>query len=573
MFSLCYRSRLSLAFNLRFQSFSSSSSISSGLSSSVDLRFVRDNVDVIQRNIIQRKSAGDAHAVVALYESYGTLQRKVDALRHQKKVIASSSSQLGKKEKGGSTSNSMETTPVTSSSSYTSLIEEGRRIKMEIAEAEAELAACKVMLESKAKELPCSTHVDAPIGPESNAKEILRYGRMRKSEGFKLRDHIELCKMLGIAEFDSTTSNIAGSGFVTLLDDGVELELAIIQWALSRLRTEGFKIALPPDLALSSLVESCGFNPRPSATSDGGKGGGGAQHAAQSQIYSVEGTGLCLIGTGEIPLAGMHAGQLLSLQNHSAAKRFTLLYAAFSHCFRHEAGGGGAASRGLYRLHQFSKVEMFVFNAPHAQPGGTEDVKEALKILDSVQTPELKDSLCSLPKLSSSSSSSSSTSGSVRSTTTTSSSYVSHKSSDALLCKLVDIQVMLMKELGLSFRVLDMPTEELGSAAHRKVDVEAWMPGRAGGSFGEVSSASNCLDYQSRRLNCRFRPFEGNSSGETATASSAPTRFMHTLNATGAAVPRLILSILETHQREDGSVSIPKALQPFMGGKTEIKVK
>lgn len=567
MFSLCYRSRLSLALKIRFRS---SSSISSGLSSSVDLRFVRDNVDVIQRNIIQRKSAGDAHAVVALYESYGTLQRKVDALRHQKKVIASSSSQMGKKEKGGSTSNSVVSTPVTSSSSSISLIEEGRRIKMEIAEAEAELAAFKVMLESKAKELPCSTHVDAPIGPESNAKEILRYGPMRKSEGFKLRDHIELCKMLGIAEFDSTTTNIAGSGFVTLLDDGVELELAIIQWALSRLRTEGFKIALPPDLALSSLVESCGFNPRPSATADGGKGAG-AQHAAQSQIYSVEGTGLCLIGTGEIPLAGMHAGQLLSLHNHSAAKRFPLLYAAFSHCFRHEAGGGGAASRGLYRLHQFSKVEMFVFNAPHAQPGGTEDVKEALKILDSVQTPELKDSLCSLPKLSSSSSSS--TSGSVRSTTTTSSSYVSHKSSDALLCKLVDIQVMLMKELGLSFRVLDMPTEELGSAAHRKVDVEAWMPGRAGGSFGEVSSASNCLDYQSRRLHCRFRPFEGNSSGETATASSAPTRFMHTLNATGAAVPRLILSILETHQREDGSVSIPKALQPFMGGKTEIKVK
>jgi seryl-tRNA synthetase len=136
-----------------------------------------------------------------------------------------------------------------------------------------------------------------------------------------------------------------------------------------------------------------------------------------------------------------------------------------------------------------------------------------------------------------------------------------------------------MMELGLSFRVLDMPTEELGSAAHRKVDIEAWMPGRGGnGSFGEVSSASNCIDYQSRRLNCKFKPVEGISSEGTTTTTTttttgASTRFVHTLNATGAAVPRLILSILETYQREDGSVEIPLVLQPFMGGKIEINVK
>jgi len=291
---------------------------------------------------------------------------------------------------------------------------------------------------------------------------------------------------------------------------------------------------------------------------------------APSQIYSVEGTGLCLIGTGEIPLAGMHAGQLLTSHHHprplhhgNAAKRFPLLYAAFSHCFRHEAGGGGAASRGLYRLHQFSKVEMFAFVAPHTLPGGVEDLNEAQSILEMVQASELKDALCRLPQPSSSSSLSPSTSSPLPPNS-------SHKSSDAMLCRLVDIQVKLMKELGLSFRVLDMPTEELGSAAHRKVDVEAWMPGRAGGSFGEVSSASNCIDYQARRLNCRFRPLDGSSS-EAAPSSS--TRFVHTLNATGAAVPRLILSILETYQREDGSVEVPRALQKYMGGKTEIRVK
>lgn len=562
------RSRLHFAFLLsKARSFSSNSS---GLSSSVDLRFVRDNVDLVHRNIALRKSAGNAHAVVTLYESYGALQRKVDALRHQKKVVAASASSLkgvvGKKDK---------TTSPTSNSSP-SFIEEGRRVKAEIAEAEAELAMCKIQLEAKAKELPCLSHIDAPIGPEANAREIMRHGPMRKSEGFKLRDHVELCKILGIAEFDSTTSSISGSGFVTLLDDGVELELAIVQWALSRLRNEGFTIALPPDLALSSLVEACGFNPRPAdinsrsntASAAVAAVGEGGAHLAPSQIYSVEGTGLCLIGTGEIPLAGMHAGQLLSshhprpLHHGKAAKRFPLLYAAFSHCFRHEAGGGGAASRGLYRLHQFSKVEMFAFTAPHTLPGGVEDVNEAQSILDMVQASELKDALCRLPQPSSSSLS-----------PTTSSPLPpnsSHKSSDAMLCRLVDIQVKLMKELGLSFRVLDMPTEELGSAAHRKVDVEAWMPGRAGGSFGEVSSASNCIDYQARRLNCRFRPLDGSSS-EAAPSSS--TRFVHTLNATGAAVPRLILSILETYQREDGSVEVPKALQPYMGGKTEIRVK
>jgi seryl-tRNA synthetase len=559
-------SRLSSAlyfYKNSFQSFSTNS-IASGLNSAVDLRFVRDNIDLIHKNTLQRKSAGDAHAVVALYESYGALQRKVDALRHRRKSLASSSSV-------SKSSSSSSLLPLDNHS----FIEEGRKVKAEIITAETELAACKIELEKRAKELPNLSHEDAPIGPEDNAKEIFRFGSLRKSEGYKLRDHIELCKMLGIADFDTTTSSIAGSGFVTLLNDGVELELAIIQWALSRLRNEGFTIALPPDLALSSLVEACGFNPRHSTSSSTSSSNtssssrsntsntDGVLNSVSSQIYSIEGSNLCLIGTGEIPLAGIHSGQLLSQR----AVRFPLLYAAFSHCFRHEAGGGGSASRGLYRLHQFSKVEMFAFTAPHKIPHGNDDILEARLILEKVQTKELIDTLCPLTQHSLPLSSISSTM------------HVSHKASDALLCRLVDIQVKLMKELGLSFRVLDMPTEELGSAAHRKVDIEAWMPGRGGnGSFGEVSSASNCIDYQSRRLNCKFKPVEGISSEGTTTTTTttttgASTRFVHTLNATGAAVPRLILSILETYQREDGSVEIPLVLQPFMGGKKEIKVK
>jgi seryl-tRNA synthetase len=179
-------------------------------------------------------------------------------------------------------------------------------------------------------------------------------------------------------------------------------------------------------------------------------------------------------------------------------------YAAFGHCFRTEAGAAGAQTRGLYRLHQFSKVELFVLSTP--------------------------------------------------------------EQSEEIHQQLLDFEVSLYTELGFHFRVLDMNACDLGAPAYRKFDVEAWMPGM--GRFGEISSASNCTDYQARRLNIRYRPTSGQQA--SAAAGKAPLRHVHTLNATACAVPRMIIALLETHQQADGSVIVPEALRPFLGGMSVI---
>uniref|UniRef100_M8BPS6 serine--tRNA ligase n=1 Tax=Aegilops tauschii TaxID=37682 RepID=M8BPS6_AEGTA len=224
-------------------------------------------------------------------------------------------------------------------------------------------------------------------------------------------------------------------------------------------------------------------------------------------VYSIDNSDQCLIGTAEIPVGGIHMNSIL------VDSDLPLKYVAYSHCFRTEAGAAGAATRGLYRVHQFSKVEMFIFCRP--------------------------------------------------------------EESDKYHEELITIEENLYASLGLHFKyfliflTLDMATGDLGAPAYRKYDIEAWMPGLD--RYGEISSASNCTDYQSRRLGIRFRPAPlepppSTNSKKGKGGSSGPTQFVHTLNATAVAVPRLIISILENFQQEDGMVVIPEPLRPFMGG-------
>ena len=234
-------------------------------------------------------------------------------------------------------------------------------------------------------------------------------------------------------------------------------------------------------------MEKCGFQPRGEST----------------QIYSVAGTDLCLTGTAEIPLGGVFMDQILD------EKDLPKKMVGFGHCFRTEAGAAGLAGKGLYRVHQFSKVEMFV-----------------------VCTPE---------------------------------------QSEAMHAELLELEKDLFGSLGLHFKVLDMPSEDLGSPAYRKFDLEAWMPGLE--RYGEISSASNCTDFQSRRLNIRFRPAaagEAEDGGKKKKGDNRRTVFAHTLNATAMAVPRMILAILENFQREDGTVAVPEALRPYIPGRPEV---
>ncbi|KAG9076866.1 Serine--tRNA ligase, mitochondrial [Ceratobasidium sp. 370] len=270
----------------------------------------------------------------------------------------------------------------------------------------------------------------------------------------------------------------------------------------------GFEPAIAPDVVKRDIADRCGFVPR-----DGGPLHEGAAESVPEQIYGVQSHhgptegGLVLAGTAEIPLAALHAN---ALYNPQELPRRTV---AVGHAFRAEAGARGRDTRGLYRVHQFTKVELF-----------------------SVTTGETRQQHAS-PE-------------------------VQEKASDRELEYLRNLQIELYENLGLTFRVLEMPTEELGASAHRKYDIEAWMPGR--GAWGEISSASNCTDFQARRLHIRHRP-----PSESATG---PLPYAHTLNGTAAAIPRLVIALLENGVRFGGggeveSVVLPEVLKRhWVGG-------
>lgn len=367
------------------------------------------------------------------------------------------------------------------------LIEQGKSLKERLASLEEDLVRLTDELQQEAQCIPNMSHPDVPIGEEDSSVVRKMVGSQCEF-GFLVKDHLELGKELDLFDFDAA-AEVSGSKFYYLKNEAVLLEMALINWTLSEVTKRGFTPLTTPEIVRSSVVEKCGFQPR----------------AENTQVYSIVGADQCLIGTAEIPLGGLHMDSILSESS------LPLKYVAHSHCFRTEAGAAGASTRGLYRVHQFSKVEMFVLCRP--------------------------------------------------------------EDSDAYLDELIGIEEELFASLGFHFKTLDMASTDLGAPAFRKFDVEAWMPGL--GRYGEISSASNCTDYQSRRLGIRFRPSSGSLSPTTnqKKGKNTPTQFVHTLNATACAVPRMIICLLENYQQEDGSVIIPDPLRPFMGGLDRIRYK
>lgn len=396
--------------------------------------------------------------MVSLYDQFVQLSKNVDGLRKQRNQNAAVMKQAGKMKP----------------EERAVCIADGKKLKVQLAELEAKLVEVEQSLDMEAARIPNMTHPDVPIGNEENANLISLIGAKRDfdKEGFACVPHLQLADALDLVDFENA-ARVSGNKFYYLRNDGALLELALINWAMTQAAAAGFTVMTTPDVARESVVASCGFQPRGEA----------------SQVYRVENSDLCLIGTAEIPLGGYYSNQIVD------KGQLPIKMAAFSHCFRKEVGAAGSTTRGLYRVHQFSKVEMFVI----AHPDESNEIHEELRQLEQG----------------------------------------------------------MYESLGLHFQVLDMPTADLGNPAYRKYDIEAWMPGRE--SYGEISSASNCTDYQARRLNIRYRETQGDN------------RFVHTLNATACAVPRMIIAILETHQQRDGSIRIPEPLRPFMGGKEEIK--
>ena len=354
-------------------------------------------------------------------------------------------------------------------------IEKGRELRQQKDAAQKEHDALDEQIAEIQALIPNMTHPDVPIGGEDGYTELSQGKTPRNVFDFDPLDHLELGEKHDLFDFESG-ARVAGAGFYFLKNAAVRLDLALQQFAISFLSEKGFTPVATPDLALTSVLHGTGFNPR----------------GPETQIYSIENTELNLVATAEITLGGMMADQVLQLED------LPIKLCGLSHCFRTEAGAAGRASKGLYRVHQFTKVEMFAFTAP--------DQSDLI-----------------------------------------------HEEMKALECELFDC-------LEVPYRVIDTASGDLGGPAYRKYDLEAWMPGRAmprsadGGEWGEVTSTSNCTDYQARRLNIRYKRL-----------GQKGTEFVHTLNGTAVATGRAMIAILENHQRSDGSVCVPKALQPWMG--------
>ena len=416
----------------------------------LDYKFIKDNLAAVKQNIINRNMTADADKVVELYDKRTELVTKLQSLQQKRNENANAMKQKLDPEK------------------RQELISAGKTIKEEISKIESESKNVESELEEAARKIPNMVHPQAPIGKlDTENLEVKKVGTPRKFD-FEPKDHVELGESLDIIDFDRGTK-VSGPKFYYLKNEAVFLEQALIMYALNTLRKHNFKLFITPDVAKEEVLKGIGFNPR----------------GNESNVYSIEEEGTCLVATAEITLGGYHQDEIINKD------QLPLLYGGLSHCFRREAGAAGQFSKGLYRVHQFDKVEMFAYSTP--------------------------------------------------------------EQSDEIHEKLRQIEEEIFTGLGLPFHVVDTCTGDLGAPAYRKWDLEAWMPGRNGGEYGEVTSTSNCTDYQARRLNIKYKDDDGKN------------KYVHTLNGTAIAVGRAMLAILENYQNADGSVTIPEVLVPYCG--------
>ena len=423
----------------------------------IDYRELRARRDEIAKNIADRNMKVDVDEAIALQDKRSELMKSAEELRAARNNNAA--------RMKGKMDNEVRQI----------LIAEGRDIKDRIAAVESELEEIDKAFIAIVRQIPNYAHPDAPVGKEDKDNTAIKYVGKPPVFGFKALDHVQLGEKLDLIDFETGTK-VSGPKFYYLKNEAVLLQMALENYAMNIVLKHGFTPMITPDVAKEEILEGIGFNPR----------------GAESNIYTVEGTGTALVGTAEITLGGYYSGETLD------KSALPIKMTGLSHCFRREAGAAGQFSKGLYRVHQFSKLEMFIICLP--------------------------------------------------------------EQSDAFHDELLAIEEEIFSGLGLAYRVVDTCTGDLGAPAYRKFDIEAWMPGRGEeGEYGEVTSTSNCTDYQSRNLNVRYKDDDGKS------------KFVHMLNGTAVALSRAVVAVLENYQREDGSIEIPAALVPYMGGIKEIR--
>ena len=407
----------------------------------IDIEKIRQNAKAVIKAVARKGYKLDAEAILSLDETRRELIQEIEVLRKEANEIA---------DKGKDTS--------------TQDRERGRHLKEQVRVKEDELEGVEKQLNERLLEIPNLPFDDVPDGKDESDNKVIRSWGKPPKFSFKPKNHLELSEALDIVDFKAG-AKVSGSQFYFLKNEGVLLELALTRYALDVLIEDGFIPMTTPDLARERFYLGTGYNPK----------------GEEAQIYEIEGEDLGLIATAEVALAGYHADEIIEEKN------LPLKYAGYSHCFRKEAGAYGKYSKGLYRVHHFTKVEMFTLVHPDNSASMLED--------------------------------------------------------------LLAIEEKIYQGLEIPYQVVEMSAGDLGAQAAKKYDLDAWMPGRD--DWGEVTSASNTTDYQSRRLNIKFRDSEG-------------THFVHTLNGTAIASSRVPIAILENFQNKDGSVDIPKALHKYL---------
>lgn len=412
----------------------------------MDIKFIRENTKKVQQSTRDKGYDVDIEKLLELDEKRRDLQQQVDELRTRRNEVSA-------KMKGGQPDRAQ--------------IDEGKRIKTELTELEARLKSFEVECDELLKQVPNITLDDVPLGGEDDGVETKRWGEQKTGA----IDHLDFANQRDWVDFERG-AKVAGTKFYYLKGDLALLENAIYQFALELLLEKNFSFMTVPHMVNLRTAEGAGFMPK-------GEG---------SNEYMVEGEDLTLIGTAEAPLTGYHADEILDEAD------LPLLYAGYSPCYRKEAGTYGKHTRGLFRVHQFNKLEMYIFCLPE----------------QSLEMHEL----------------------------------------------ILSIEEEIYQKLGVPYHIINIAAGDLGAPAAKKYDIEYWSP--VDEKYREITSCSNCTDYQARGLNIRVRRENGE------------LEMVHTLNGTAVSLARVLVAIVENYQTADGKLTVPEVLRPYMNNREVI---
>lgn len=413
----------------------------------LDVNFIREHLAEVKKSTKEKGYKTDIDAILQIDDERKSILRDVEGLRKERNEIAA-------QMKGGKPA--------------PELIEKGKEIKQSLAVKEKELDEYDTKVSELLKSVPNIIFDDVPLGGEEKSVEVEKWGK-NKTSGV---DHLDYATSRGWVDFERG-AKVAGAKFYYLKDGLALLENALLQFGLKKVREHGFTYMTTPDLVSSRVLEGTGFAPRSSE---------------QSDEYYIEGEDLALIATAEMPITGYHMDEIID------EDKLPLLYAGYSACFRKEAGTYGKYTRGLFRVHQFNKLEMYCFCLPE-------------------QSKEIHE-------------------------------------------KILAIEEEIWQEIGIPYHVINIAAGDLGAPAAKKYDLEYWSP--VNQKYQELTSCSNCTDFQARSVNVRVRRKDGS------------IEFVHTLNGTAISLARAMVAVLENYATEGGKLTVPEVLRPYLDGKAEL---